>query len=167
LRWPRDELACLAADLGSDIPFFLGHGPAICRGRGELVEPLALKTPLHVVVARPPDGLSTASVYQHCCLPAEPACLKPLVAALHRGDSGEVARHLVNRLEPAAARLTPWITRLRRAFNRLDCVGHQMTGSGTGYFGICRHARHARRVAARLRSEELGYVRVAATLLTS
>ena len=41
LNWPREQLASLAAELGSDVPFFLGRGPAICRGRGEIMEPVA------------------------------------------------------------------------------------------------------------------------------
>jgi 4-diphosphocytidyl-2-C-methyl-D-erythritol kinase len=166
LGWPRAELARLAAELGSDIPFFFGNGAAICRGRGELIEPLSLTSSLHLVVVRPPEGLSTALVYQHCSPADQRACVAPLVSALQRGDGRDVARHLLNRLEPAAARLTPWITRLRNVFDRLDCLGHQMSGSGTSYFGICRHARHARRVAARLRGEELGYVRAATTFST-
>ena len=32
------ELADAAAQLGSDVPFFLSGGPAICRGRGEQIE---------------------------------------------------------------------------------------------------------------------------------
>ncbi len=38
LNWPRARLATLAAMLGSDVPFFLGAGPAVCRGRGERIE---------------------------------------------------------------------------------------------------------------------------------
>ena len=37
----RDELAHWAAELGSDVPFFLVGGPAVCRGRGERVTPVA------------------------------------------------------------------------------------------------------------------------------
>ena len=45
-----------------------------------------------------------------------------------------------------------------RSLPRLDCLAAQMSGSGTSYFGICRHARHARRVAERLRSRGVGHV---------
>ena len=41
IDWPRERLIELAAELGSDVPFFLSGGAAICRGRGELVESLA------------------------------------------------------------------------------------------------------------------------------
>ncbi len=161
LGWSRTELAAFSAELGSDVPFFFGSGAAICRGRGESIEPLVVPAALHVVVVRPPEGLSTALVYRHCSPAVRPVAVEPLVAALRAGHSGDIARHLMNRLEPVATSLTPWIARLRSAFDRLDCLGHQMSGSGTSYFGICRHARHARRVAARLRGEELGYVSVA------
>jgi 4-diphosphocytidyl-2-C-methyl-D-erythritol kinase len=161
LGWPRTELARLGADLGSDIPFFFGPGAAICRGRGERITPVAAPAAMPIVVVRPPEGLSTADVYQQCSPAIRPSSVEPLAVALERGDWDGVGRHLMNRLEPAAARLTPWIQRLRSVFDRFDCLGHQMSGSGTSYFGICRHAGHARRMAARLRSEELGFVSVA------
>ena len=72
--------------------------------------------------------------------------------ALGCGDWKEAGGGLWNRLQPAAETLSPWIERLRREFSELDCLGHGMSGSGTAYFGLCRHGRHARRVARRLRA---------------
>ncbi|MBM4094302.1 MAG: 4-(cytidine 5'-diphospho)-2-C-methyl-D-erythritol kinase, partial [Planctomycetes bacterium] len=166
LGWSRAELAGIAAELGSDIPFFLGSGAALCRGRGERIEPVSLPASLPLVVVRPPEGLSTAQVYGRCRPAEDRAQAEPLVAALQRGRLDVAARHMFNRLQAAAEQLTPWVGRLRSAFSRLDCLGHQMSGSGTSYFGICRHARHARRVAARLRSERLGFVAVASVIAT-
>lgn len=167
LRWSRARLAQLAGDLGSDVPFFFGPGAAVCRGRGERIEPLQMPGRLHVVVVRPPEGLSTADVYRRC-VPAEgrPMTAGPLAETLRCGGWSRVGQHLHNRLESAAEQLTPWIGRLRRVFDRLDCLGHRMSGSGTSYYGISRNAGHARRVAARLRGEGLGYVAVATTLAT-
>ena len=39
-----------------------------------------------------------------------------------------------------------------------DCLAAQLSGSGSAYFGICRHARHARRVAERLKMRGMGQV---------
>jgi 4-diphosphocytidyl-2-C-methyl-D-erythritol kinase len=156
LGWSWDKLAALGAELGSDVPLFFVHGPALCRGRGEQVEPISAGGLLHFVLVRPPEGLSTAAVYR-ACVPGRPAReAGPLAAALVRGELSGTGRCLFNRLEVAATMLSPWIGRLRAEFERTDCVGHQMSGSGTCYFGLCRHATHARRVARRLQARGLG-----------
>lgn len=164
IHWPIQQLLEVAGEIGSDVPFFITGGAAVCRGRGERVQAIGRRGRLHFVIVRPPKGLRTADVYR-CCEPAESArAVAPLAAAIRVGAPVEVARHMFNRLQFAAARLTPWLERLHDEFERVDCLGHQMSGSGTSYFGVCRHARHARRVAARLRARAIGAVHVASTL---
>ncbi|HEX3726910.1 MAG TPA: 4-(cytidine 5'-diphospho)-2-C-methyl-D-erythritol kinase [Pirellulales bacterium] len=169
LNWSREQLAQVAGELGSDIPFFVGQSgssglvdapasAAVCRGRGEQVEGVFGLVPLYFVIVRPPVGLSTAEVYRHCQAATEPRALSPLLEALVSGDQRQLGRLIHNRLQPAAESLSPWIGRLKREFAKEDCLASQMSGSGTSYFGICRHARHARRVARRLRSRGLGRV---------
>jgi 4-diphosphocytidyl-2-C-methyl-D-erythritol kinase len=152
------ELEGLATRLGSDVAFFLGGGPAICRGRGELIEPLTGLGPMHFVVAHPPQGLRTADVYGACRPARAPLDSASLVDALRHGRLAEAGRRLHNRLQPAAAGLSSWIGRLADEFSQLDLWGHQMSGSGTSYFGLCRTARQARRAAERLRMRGVGQV---------
>jgi 4-diphosphocytidyl-2-C-methyl-D-erythritol kinase len=154
----RDGLAALAAELGSDIPFFLYGGPAVCRGRGEMIEPVSGLGALHFVVAKPPAGLSTADVYRACRASNEPRRVATLLDALRHGALAGAAGRLHNALQAAAESLSPWIARLAQEFGRLDFLGHRMSGSGTSYFGLCRHARHARRLAACLRARGVGRV---------
>jgi len=164
LNWSRDRLADVAAEVGSDVPFFCHTGAAICRGRGERIARVGGLTRLHLVVVRPPSGLSTPDVYRHCS-PAESSNrVEPILKAAQQGNASLVGRLMFNRLQHAAERLSPWIGRLRTAFDRQDCLGHQMSGSGTSYFGVCRHAGHARRIASRLRAARLGAVFHATTL---
>ena len=158
LGWSRESLAELGAELGSDVPFFLGRGPAVCSGRGERIEPVSGIGALHFVVVRPPEGLSTAEVYARCEAPARPECMTPLLVALRSGDFRKLGQQMHNRLEKAAETLSPWIGRLEREFARQHVVAARMSGSGTSYFGICRHARHAQRVARRLRARGVGQV---------
>ena len=158
LGWSRERLAQVAAELGSDVPFFLYGGSAICRGRGEKIEPVTDLGIWHAVVVKPPEGLSTADVYRNCRPTNEPRPIEPLVAAMRRGDCRGIAIYLANRLEPAAAELSPSIGELSREFRRLDCVAAQMSGSGSSDFGICRSARHARRMASLLRARNVGRV---------
>lgn len=158
------ELQDLASRLGSDVPFFLApSGAAICRGRGERIEPVRWSAPLHCVVVRPRSGLSTARVFQHCRPGAAPHGVGQLVGSLKRGNVGQAARSLHNSLQPAAEHLNAEVTQLREAFSRLPFLGHLMSGSGTSYFGICRHRGEALRLASRLRAQRLGDAFVASS----
>jgi 4-diphosphocytidyl-2-C-methyl-D-erythritol kinase len=158
LNWSPQQLHGLAAELGSDVPFFLLGRPAVCRGRGEQVDEVSGIGPLNLVLVRPPAGLATAAVYGACRPAACPNPSAPLLEALGRGDLCASGRLLFNRLQPAAESLSPWIARLRREFEGMDCLGHGMSGSGTSYYGLCRHARHARRIARRLAANGRGSV---------
>ncbi|MFO0954079.1 MAG: 4-(cytidine 5'-diphospho)-2-C-methyl-D-erythritol kinase [Isosphaeraceae bacterium] len=56
LNKTKPTLDAVAGEVGSDVAFFL-HGPAaVCRGRGEKVEPVALERPLTFVLVCPPWG---------------------------------------------------------------------------------------------------------------
>ena len=160
LNLPASELAPLAAELGSDVPFFLEPGAAICRGRGERIERVAGLGALSFVVVKPPAGLSTAAVYRACRPPERAKSAAPLVAALRAGRLHEAVGWFHNALQAAAEQLSPWIARLAHEFTRLDFLGHRMSGSGTSYFGLARHFRHARRLAACLQTRGLGRVYV-------
>lgn len=59
------QLQVLAAQLGSDVPFFLTEAPcAIGRGRGERCEPLQQGVPLAHVLVVPDARLSTPEIYE-------------------------------------------------------------------------------------------------------
>ncbi|MGY8767868.1 MAG: 4-(cytidine 5'-diphospho)-2-C-methyl-D-erythritol kinase [Pirellulales bacterium] len=158
-----DELSAIAAQLGSDIPFFLrtgslGSGLALCRGRGELIEPLKTNRPLPIVIVRPYAGLSTAKVFQQCELATEPRKAEPLLAALASGEINRIGSMLFNRLQQPARQISSTIDQVAEEFEKLDVIAHQMAGSGTSYFAICKHKKHARRVASQLKSKQIGTV---------
>lgn len=60
---PREVLAQLAAQIGSDVPFFIYESAAVCSGRGEIVAPTKLKTPLPLLLVKPAFGVPTPWAY--------------------------------------------------------------------------------------------------------
>ena len=166
LNWTRTQLAEVAAEIGSDVPFFLFGGLAVCRGRGEQVTPLPRHRPLHFVVVRPPEGISTAEAFANCQPASDPQSVAGMAEALSSADSQSWIKWMLNRLQSSAAGLSPWIQRLVELFERFDFLGHQMTGSGSSYFGVCQHAKQARRLACALRSLRIGHVLSATSLST-
>jgi 4-diphosphocytidyl-2-C-methyl-D-erythritol kinase len=58
------DLSAMAAELGSDIPFFVYRSAAVCRGRGEIVEPVEFDRPLPLLLIKPPFGVPTPWAYK-------------------------------------------------------------------------------------------------------
>jgi 4-diphosphocytidyl-2-C-methyl-D-erythritol kinase len=152
---PEHRLA-LAARLGSDVPFFLGTGPALVEGRGERVTALRGITAGHGKPAPPPGVLIVT--------PAVPAHTAAVFAAWAGGAMGEpgIARRTsehfasefgsgltvgafleraavlasANDLLPAAAAVVPGLVPLRRALTRLLARPIGLSGSGPTLWAI-------------------------------
>ena len=60
----EEELHQIASTLGSDIPFFLGNGPAWCRGRGEILESAPTLPERTLLLIKPPFPVPTAWAYK-------------------------------------------------------------------------------------------------------
>jgi 4-diphosphocytidyl-2-C-methyl-D-erythritol kinase len=58
-----EELALLAAGLGSDVPFFLHDCPTVCRGRGEILEEAPAIPERRILLIKPPFPVATAWAY--------------------------------------------------------------------------------------------------------
>ena len=68
LPLPDEDLLMLAATLGSDVPFFLTKGLALCKGRGEILTPLPTYWPASMrwlLLIKPQISVSTADVFRH------------------------------------------------------------------------------------------------------
>jgi 4-diphosphocytidyl-2-C-methyl-D-erythritol kinase len=147
----KEELTGLAADIGSDVAFFLDGAAAWCTGRGELVKPLALGSALWFVLACPIAGLATGLVYQNLAACASPENGEQICKAFQDGRVEDVGRLLHNRLQAAAQELCPEVATLNRRLKAARPVGHLMSGSGTTVFALCRDRQEAFRIAGELR----------------
>lgn len=148
------DLCRYAAQLGSDVPFFVANDAcALCTGRGEKMEPVPARQCLHLVLAKPKSGLSTAAVYKGCTPESDGPSAEKWLREWREGTIYGAAQGLHNSLQTPAEILNADVTGIRERFSRLPVSGHQLTGSGSAYFGICRDARQARRFATILRQQ--------------
>ncbi len=167
LNWSKARLVDIAAQLGSDIPFFLTGGTAICRGRGEIIEPMIAPSRVFVVIAKPEDAFSTAQVFSQVKLNPDSKLrqIKSSTAmsrGLQAGLAPVIGKQLFNRLQEFARPLSSQISKMEFEFNRLNCLGHQMSGSGSSYFGLFMNSKTARQAANSL-SSRLQNVRIFCT----
>ena len=148
LNLSQARLHGVAAEIGSDVPFFLDGGMAMCRGRGEKIHPIAAPSGLAIVIAKPPAGLSTPRVFGQCEVPIQPRQSEQIIDGFGSGLASRIGGLMHNRLQPAANKLLDEISSLEKEFADLSCLGHQMSGSGSSYFGVFETKRVARRAAA-------------------
>jgi 4-diphosphocytidyl-2-C-methyl-D-erythritol kinase len=64
-RLARENLVELAAEIGSDVPFFLYQSAAWISGRGEYVSPVSGMASVPLLLVKPPFGVPTPWAYQH------------------------------------------------------------------------------------------------------
>jgi 4-diphosphocytidyl-2-C-methyl-D-erythritol kinase len=146
----------LAAKLGSDINFFLAGGAALCRGRGEIVEPIGCRLSAAVLLVNPGFGISTKWAYERWAatqLTAPPPPVSLLVRALADDDLGGVGRSLYNSLEAPSLGKFPVLQLLKEAMMAGGAAGALMSGSGATVFGLFAEAAAAQNCAAHIRQE--------------
>ena len=152
LRWPRARLQELAVELGMDVPFFLGTGRAVARGRGERLQALPGGGGYALVLVNPLEPLSTREVYGR--VPAgwhaEPTGTERVIEALRRRNVAALAAALTNNLEWVVEPVLPVIGRMKAALLAAGALGAIMSGSGPTVFGLARSLDHARQVRSRV-----------------
>lgn len=152
----REELATIAARLGSDVPFALSGGTALGTGRGERLVPVLSRHTFHWVLAFDTRGLSTPRVYGELDrLRAEGAPPRvgshaPVVEAMASGDPRQLALVLGNDLQAAAVSLRPSLRRTLRAGVDAGALAGIVSGSGPTCAFLCPDGESAVQVAARL-----------------
>ncbi|MEV1287201.1 4-(cytidine 5'-diphospho)-2-C-methyl-D-erythritol kinase [Micromonospora sp. NPDC049679] len=159
----REELAAIAAPIGSDVPFLLFGGTALGTGHGENVSPvLARPTTWHWVVAIADSGLATPAVYHELdrlraesAAPAPLAAADDLLAALRQRDPAVLGAALGNDLQAAAMALRPALVDVLKAGQAAGALAGIVSGSGPTCVFLAADAAHADRIAAELTAAEV------------
>jgi 4-diphosphocytidyl-2-C-methyl-D-erythritol kinase len=154
----REELAEVAATLGSDVPFLVHGGTALGTGHGEAVSPvLARGNAWHWVVGIAEGELSTPHVYREidrlragAGAPAPLGSADRLLAALRQREPGVLAAALGNDLQAAALSLRPALSVTLRAGRDAGALAGLVSGSGPTCVFLAEDAAHAAELASTL-----------------
>lgn len=139
-------LHALAAQLGSDIPFFLQDQPALATGRGEQVQSFdafpALRGTAFLLV-HPGFGIATAWAYQQLAhfpdaLNGRPGRAHKLVALLQTADLAAASVEFYNSLEAPALHKYPVLLLYQEFLREHGARAALMSGSGSTTFAITR-----------------------------
>jgi 4-diphosphocytidyl-2-C-methyl-D-erythritol kinase len=138
------DLVALGADIGKDLPFFLGDARlARVSGMGERVEGLAAVPRLHCLLVNPGIALATAEAYAalrrelwFMDMPGRHDRTAAMAHALSTGDIGAIAAALYNDFEVVAERAHPVLKEVKQALLAFGARGALMSGSGPTLFGL-------------------------------
>ena len=158
-RATRGDLARLAAQLGSDVPFSLLGGVALGTGRGEQLSPVLARRRWDWVLGIAGDGLSTPTVYAELDALRSAGTLpdgevldstEPVIAALRSGPPSALAAALSNDLQAPAVRLRPELRRALHAATEAGARASLVSGSGPTVAALADDEPAAVRLAAEL-----------------
>lgn len=160
-RLGPDALLDLAAELGSDVPFFVGSSPlALGWGRGGRLLSLPPLPERPVVLVIPPFRISSASAYQR--LDRERSDGEEAggrARLLDRRDLSSwdgVAAHAANDFEALLFETHPEVRRIRTLLEDAGARPALLSGSGSAVFGVFRREEEANEAAAGIREAGTG-----------
>ncbi len=143
----QDKLAQLAASIGSDVPFFIFRSAAKCRGRGELVTPVAVPMSLPLLLLKPAFGVSTPWAYGRWQESKE-------LSGVGYGPQEFAGLSFVNDLERPVFEKYVFLAHLKMWLLAQPEVGvAMMSGSGSTLFAVLREGANAEALAARAKAE--------------
>ena len=142
---PDAELEEIAGRLGSDVPFFITRKPSVCRGRGEIIEPVPRwSEEVRGLLVHPGFGVSTPWAY------------KAYAQDPKQGEEGPAFAFgtLRNDLEPPVFSKYLWLPTAKAWLAARPGVrGALMSGSGSSVFALLEPGADAETLAAAFRAE--------------
>jgi 4-diphosphocytidyl-2-C-methyl-D-erythritol kinase len=144
---PRELLAKMAERIGSDVPFFIFQSAAICKGRGESVNPYKFRKRLSMLLLKPEFGVPTQWAYSGWRHSRE----IPGVSYAPKEWAGQT---FVNDLERGVFQKFVSLAQLKMWLLRQPEVGAAlMSGSGSTMLAVLRENTDAHVLAKRAKAE--------------
>lgn len=142
-----EDLANLAATIGSDVSFFLHGSAAICKGRGEIVEPMKLNRKWPVLLLKPAFGVSSGWAYSRWQESKE----IPEISYVPQNLDGQ---SFVNDLERPVFEKFVFLAQLKAWLRKQPEVSAAlMSGSGSTVFAVLNDIADTKALADRARNE--------------
>jgi 4-diphosphocytidyl-2-C-methyl-D-erythritol kinase len=131
-RLSPEKLAELGSTIGSDVPFFLFESAALCKGRGEFVQPTRLKKKLSILLLKPAFSVATVWAYSRWQDSKE----IPSVSYQPQNVDGQV---FANDLERPVFEKFVFLAQLKNwLLKQPEIAAALMSGSGSTVFAVLR-----------------------------
>lgn len=140
-------LAQLAAEIGSDVPFFIYQSAALCCGRGEMVKPSTLRGTLQLLLLKPSFGVPTPWAYSRWKVSRELPEMNYMPQVFHGITFFNDLERPVFEKHLFLARMKMWL------ITQPEVGAALLSGSGSTIFAVLREGSEAELIAARAKLE--------------
>ena len=166
LNYDKMTLTQLAAELGSDVPFFLAGPLALVEGRGEKVTELNAEGSMVILLTKPDVSVSTSWAYNlfKTRLTKKAVDIKLFCQALERNNFAFLRDTVFNDLEDVVIGHYPVVGEIKTILARNGALFSLMSGSGPTVFSGFTASEEAARASKNLPGE---WCRVVRTLKRS
>jgi 4-diphosphocytidyl-2-C-methyl-D-erythritol kinase len=152
------DLQIIAAGLGSDVPFFLTGGLALCTGRGERITPLAHRLPSSmrwIMLVKPAISVSTAIVFRNLTAQdySDGSASRSVQTALAEGRNQLPPEDLHNSLEQSVLQQYPQVAQAREDMLHAGAAYVRLSGSGPTLFSTFSSLSQATQVQQQLHAQ--------------
>ncbi len=131
------ELAEIALQLGSDVPYFLRHDSAYATGRGEKLKYFRLDFPCWILVVYPDIHISTAWAYQQIVPNEHSSELNLKESLLEFYDKPDKLRSILrNDFESPVFNVYPELQSVKHAMEQAGAFVAQLSGSGSALYAL-------------------------------
>jgi len=136
-RLSRGDLESMAAEIGSDVPFFIQGGTAIGEGRGERLTPIDLKWDCWVLLVCPSIPVSTAWAYRQARIGlTKDEKLTKFRSIFQKNALRSLRDSLDNDLEEVVFKRHPLLGLFKEDMYKWDAFYASMSGSGSSVYGL-------------------------------
>ncbi len=131
------ELEEMAAEIGSDVPFFIRGGTALGQGRGEILTPFKWSDDWWVVLVSPGIEVSTSWAYQQAKIVlTKGEKFTKFRSIFEKYDPHALRQILKNDLEGVVFQRHPILRTIKETMYQRDAFYASMSGSGSSVYGL-------------------------------
>jgi len=154
LKLNHKKLVSFAAEIGSDVPFFILGKTALVEGTGDKIKPIKKSTLLNVVLVNPGIKVSTSWAYKQYeknKSKTEKKDVKELIKAINKKNTKKIAENMYNDFDGIIEKKYKIVKEIKTNLRKFDALNSMVVGSGPTIVGLFESIYTAREAYFKLK----------------
>lgn len=140
IKMNEKKLINLAAEIGSDVPFFILGNTALVEGVGEKIKPIKRPVSINIVLVNPGIKMSTTKAYKEFdkkkLKSDSKADIKELIKGINKKDIKKISSNMYNDFDAIMEKKHMIIKEIKSNLKKFDALNSMLVGSGSTVMGL-------------------------------